>query len=165
MTRVSFSLQIWGGDLSYERFFTCFQGDREEGQSVILASALLQVTVIQNNQYALEAHLGVACPGSHGLTCMDSGTAELMRKLSIIELTTTCKKQVEGNQRGVQKSDWMIQGKPRAGGFSSKDPACQCRRPKRHRSDPWVKKNPLEEGMATFSSILAWRISWTEESM
>ena len=25
-------------------------------------------------------------------------------------------------------------------------------------------ENPLEEGMATHSSILAWRIPWTEES-
>ena len=25
--------------------------------------------------------------------------------------------------------------------------------------DPWVEKDPLEEGMATPSSILAWRIS------
>ena len=25
-------------------------------------------------------------------------------------------------------------------------------------------KDPLEEGMATHSSILAWRISWTEEA-
>ena len=24
-------------------------------------------------------------------------------------------------------------------------------------------KDPLEEGMATYSSILAWRIQWTEE--
>ena len=29
--------------------------------------------------------------------------------------------------------------------------------------DPWVGKIPLEEGMATHSSILAWRIPWTEE--
>ena len=31
----------------------------------------------------------------------------------------------------------------------------------------WVqflgRENPLEEGMATHSSILAWRIPWTEE--
>ena len=27
---------------------------------------------------------------------------------------------------------------------------------------PW-KKDPLEEGMTTHSSILAWRIPWTEE--
>ena len=27
---------------------------------------------------------------------------------------------------------------------------------------PW-KKDPLEEGMATHSSILAWRVLWTEE--
>ena len=26
-----------------------------------------------------------------------------------------------------------------------------------------VQKDPLEKGMATHSSILAWRISWTEE--
>ena len=27
----------------------------------------------------------------------------------------------------------------------------------------WGWKKPLEEGMETHSSILAWRISWTEE--
>ena len=25
------------------------------------------------------------------------------------------------------------------------------------------QEDPLEEGMATYSSILAWKISWTEE--
>ena len=34
--------------------------------------------------------------------------------------------------------------------------------------DTWVQclgpENPLEKGMATHSSILAWRIPWTEES-
>ena len=33
---------------------------------------------------------------------------------------------------------------------------------KRHRFDPWVGRS-LEEGMATHSSILAWRIPWTKE--
>ena len=28
---------------------------------------------------------------------------------------------------------------------------------------PWVRKIPLEKGMATHSSILGWRIPWTEE--
>ena len=42
------------------------------------------------------------------------------------------------------------------GGASGKGPACQCRRRKR--------QDPLEGGMATHSSILAWRIPWTEES-
>ena len=28
----------------------------------------------------------------------------------------------------------------------------------RHKFDPWIGKIPLEEGMATHSSILAWRI-------
>ena len=27
--------------------------------------------------------------------------------------------------------------------------------------DPWVRKIPLEEGMATHSSILAWELPWT----
>ena len=34
--------------------------------------------------------------------------------------------------------------------------------------ETWVQslgqKNPLEKGMATHSSILAWRILWTEET-
>ena len=36
----------------------------------------------------------------------------------------------------------------------------------RHRRrgfDPWVRKIPLEEEIATHSSILAWKILWTEE--
>ena len=32
-----------------------------------------------------------------------------------------------------------------------------------HWFDPWVEKIPLEEEMATHSSILVWRITWTEE--
>ena len=34
---------------------------------------------------------------------------------------------------------------------------------KRFGFDPWVGVDPLEEEMATHSSILAWRILWTEE--
>jgi len=29
--------------------------------------------------------------------------------------------------------------------------------------DPWIRKIPLEEGMATHSSILSWEIPWTEK--
>ena len=29
--------------------------------------------------------------------------------------------------------------------------------------DPWVQEDPLEKRMAIHSSILAWRIPWTEE--
>ena len=35
----------------------------------------------------------------------------------------------------------------------------QCRR---YGFSPWVRKIPLEKGMVTHSSILAWRIPWTE---
>ena len=41
------------------------------------------------------------------------------------------------------------------GGVSGKEPACQCRRLKRCRFNPRVGKIPLEEGMATHSSVLA----------
>ena len=49
------------------------------------------------------------------------------------------------------------------GGASGKEPTCQCRRCKRHRFDPWVGKIPWRRVMATHSSILAWKISWTAE--
>ena len=49
------------------------------------------------------------------------------------------------------------------GGASGKEPACQCRRLSRSEFNPWVGQIPLEKGMATHSSILAWRIPWAEE--
>ena len=48
------------------------------------------------------------------------------------------------------------------GGTSGKEPACQCRTHKR-RAQSLGWEDPLEEGMATPSGILAWRIPWTEE--
>ena len=61
------------------------------------------------------------------------------------------------------KVAFKLEGFP--GGASGKEPTGQCRRGKRCGFDPWVRKIPLEEGMATHSSILAWskRIPWTEE--
>ena len=48
------------------------------------------------------------------------------------------------------------------GGTSSKEPTCQCTR-----HEMWFpslsQEDALEEGMATHSSILSWRIPWTEE--
>ena len=49
------------------------------------------------------------------------------------------------------------------GGTCGKESPCQCRRPKRCQFDPLGGEDPLEDGMATHSSILAWRIPWTEE--
>ena len=44
-----------------------------------------------------------------------------------------------------------------------KEPWCQCRRYETQVSSlGW--EAPLEEGMATYASILAWEIPWTEES-
>ena len=38
-----------------------------------------------------------------------------------------------------------------------------CRRHRSHGFNPWIQQDPLEEEMATHSSILAWRIPWTEK--
>ena len=43
-----------------------------------------------------------------------------------------------------------------------KNLSANARRCRRGGFDPWIG-NPLEEGMAAHSSILAWRIPWTEE--
>ena len=60
-------------------------------------------------------------------------------------------------------SDWTTtinrRGLPRW--LGRRESTCQCRR---HRLDPWLGNiHPLEEEMATRPSILAWKISWTEE--
>ena len=47
------------------------------------------------------------------------------------------------------------------GGSCGKESVGQCRRHKRHGFDP--REDPLEEEMATQSSILAWKIPWTED--
>ena len=49
------------------------------------------------------------------------------------------------------------------GGASGKEPSCQCRRHET-RVQSLGGEEPLEEGMATHSSILAWRIPWAEEA-
>ena len=48
--------------------------------------------------------------------------------------------------------------------LSDKESACQCRRHRRCGFSPWIRKIPLEEKMATHSSILAQIIPPTEES-
>ena len=49
------------------------------------------------------------------------------------------------------------------GGASGKELACQCRRHEMQVRS-LGQEDPLEEGMATHSSILAWRIPWTGEA-
>ena len=44
--------------------------------------------------------------------------------------------------------------------LSGKESICQYRR---RRFNPLGREDPLEKEMATHSSILAWKISWTEE--
>ena len=56
--------------------------------------------------------------------------------------------------------DTLNKGFP--GGANGKEPACQFRR---HETGVWSLdwEDPLEEGIATYSSVLAWRIPRTEE--
>ena len=51
-----------------------------------------------------------------------------------------------------------VMGLPRR--CSGKKAACQCRR---CRFNPWVRKMSLDEEVATHSSMLAWKVPWTEE--
>ena len=48
------------------------------------------------------------------------------------------------------------------GGASGKEPTCQCRRLEMQVPSLGCE-DPLEEGMATHSRILVWRIPWAEE--
>ena len=50
-----------------------------------------------------------------------------------------------------------------SGVASGKEPACQCKRQKRRGARVLGQEDPLEEVMATYSSILAWRIPRTDE--
>ena len=60
-----------------------------------------------------------------------------------------------GDSSSLQHKMPTNTGKGFPGGSAIKKSACQCRR---HGFDPWVRKDPLEEEMATHSSILAWEI-------
>ena len=48
------------------------------------------------------------------------------------------------------------------GGTGAKDPVCQYRR-QEMQVQSLGQEDPLEEDIATHSSIFAWRIPWTEE--
>ena len=47
--------------------------------------------------------------------------------------------------------------------LSGKESACQCRRCKRRRLDPWVRKIPWRRKWQPAPVYLAWKILWTEE--
>ena len=47
--------------------------------------------------------------------------------------------------------------------LSGKESTRQCRSWKRRRVNPWVRKTTWRRGIAAHSSILAWRILWTED--
>ena len=50
-------------------------------------------------------------------------------------------------------------------GVNGKESSCQCKRHKRFRSNPWIGKLPWRRAWQTRSSILSWRIPWTEKSV
>ena len=59
-------------------------------------------------------------------------------------------------------SDWAGWLVNLPSGTSGKEPACQCGRHKRWWLHPWVRKMPWRRD-GSHSSILAWRVPWTEE--
>ena len=107
-------------------------------------------------------------PGNgEGLAPLETIRSETREESSMGQLKHTRKKIVEFNIKHKTKNisrkcrrPYNLWGFP--GGTSGNEYFCQSRRCKRRRFDHWVGKSP-EEGMATHSSILAWRIPWTEE--
>ena len=51
------------------------------------------------------------------------------------------------------------------GGTTGKEPACQCRRHKWHRFDPWVRKTPWRRAWQPTPVLLPGESPWTEESV
>ena len=49
------------------------------------------------------------------------------------------------------------------GGVRVKESACQCRRCRRHRFDPWVRKIPWQRKWQLISVFLPGKLPWTEE--
>ena len=49
------------------------------------------------------------------------------------------------------------------GGANGKELTCQCRKHNETQIRFLGREDPLEEGMATHSSTVVWRIPWTEE--
>ena len=67
----------------------------------------------------------------------------------------------ELGRQGSNKGCQSVLGFP--GDASGKEPACQCRRRKRYRFDPWVGKIPRRRAWQPIPVFFAWRIPWTEE--
>ena len=63
-----------------------------------------------------------------------------------------------------RKSIWLILILKRdfPGGTSGKEPTCRCRRHKRHRVNPWIRKIPWRRAWQP-TRFLAQRIPWTDE--
>ena len=118
---------------------------------------------------ALTAKLpwGVRVPGGaagcHTLRGPDTGKI-VVQELGAQKAAHT----VEAKLPILQESDaedatYTIGGFP--GSSNSKESSCNLGDPLGQGSGSgiWVRKIPLEKGVATHSSILAWKISWTEE--
>ena len=61
----------------------------------------------------------------------------------------------------LQHSVRIVLGLPRL--HCGKEAICHCRRHKQLGFQSLGQEDPVEKGMAALSSILAWRIPWTEE--
>ena len=72
------------GTLRIGDIFPAFKGKR--GSKCLLALGSFQVTLIQNNQYAVEVCFGVACPGTqNAATCATISPCFQMEKLKPCE--------------------------------------------------------------------------------
>ena len=70
---------------------------------------------------------------------------------------------IRGTGRLVPPSAFLVQHQVFPGGCRGKEPARKCRRHNQTQNQSLGPEDPLEEDMATHSSVLAWRIPRAEE--
>ena len=87
-----------------------------------------------------------------------------LRCVTYGELGYTCGK-TKASEDGIKFrfTDERRENRGFSSGASGKEPTCQCKRHKETQVQSMGGEDPLEHGIAIHSSILAWRIPWTEE--
>ena len=116
----------------------------------------------QSSRMAQESEQGRSCNIFYDLTF--KATAHHFSLIPLITETnvggTYIRVQIPSWRLAATFSTYLLSAKL-TGGTSGKEPTCQCRR-RETRARSLGQGNPLEAGAATHSSILAWRIPWTE---
>ena len=100
----------------------------------------------------------LAAPGSAGGSAARPSQAHTRREEAGIRPRHKAAPPQPGPLLSPQIGRWTANHRASQGALVVKEPARQCRRHRRCGFNPWVGKAPLEEDVATHSSVLAWEI-------